>query len=604
MSAAAERIGTVAKHDWADAGAMFRDLIARGGTSPVFKARRGGDWVDVGWHELGAAAEAAGLACLARGLAPGDAIVILSGTRWEWMAADMGAIGAGLVSAGIYPTEPPAKVAYIVNDSRARIAFVDTAAQVAKLQAARADCPTLELVVVTDPGAVPGGDPRFISLDAFLAEGRAVAGSSSFDWAADDGSVDPETTAMLIYTSGTTGPPKGAMIPHRALTYQAAHEASQLRTRPGWIRPAYLPLCHVAERMFTYGSMAGGVTCAFLDGPGELMEAMPGLRPQLFIGVPRVYEKLQATAQAWIGGQPAGRRAALLAAQARAMAAGGPEGLPAEDRAAIDDIRRAVGLDRAEVLISGGASCTGEIGQWQAAIGAPARNLYGMTECGMIAINFDDWGELGLVGKPQDYAEVRLDDSGEILVRGHNVFNGYLNLPEKTAEALQGGWFHTGDIGRFDDEGRLILVDRIKDLIISSGAKNISPSAIEGALKTSPYIADAAAVGDGRNFLTALIIIDPAQVGEALAARGEPAADFAEMANAPTTRALVQDAIDTANRGFSRAESVRAFRIIPRELTPADDVLTPTLKIKRKALVALFADLVEDMYPLTERAAS
>jgi long-chain acyl-CoA synthetase len=586
---------------WTDAGAMFRHLIAQRGDSPVFRYRLNGGWTQMSWRQFGLDVEAAGLEARARGLAPGDAIAILASTRPEWLVADVAALGAGLVSTGIYPTEPPKKVAYVINDCRARVVFVDTAEQVAKIKAIRAECPSLETVVVMDADAIPALDSGFIGFHAWLESGRAHAIRSPSAWREAGVGIRPEDTAILIYTSGTTGPPKGAMIPHRSVVYQAARTPAVFRMREGWVRPAFLPLCHVAERMFSYLSMVSGMICAFVDGPGPLVAAMPELRPDILVAVPRVYEKLHAAAQDWLARQPPERRDSLCAAQSKAIAAGVPNGLTAGERGLLGEILAAIGLDRAQVLLLGGARLSSDVFRWQTALGVPVREIYGMTECGTVAVNFDELAEPGVVGLPCSHGEVRLADSGEILVRGPHVFSGYLNLPERTADVLRDGWYHTGDLGRFDPHGRLVLIDRLKDLIISSSGKNISPLEVERALKASPYIADAVAIGEGRNFLSALIIINPPAVAQALAERGEHHANFTSLAASPTTRALVTQAIEEANTNLSRPESVRAFRIIPRELNASDDVFTPTLKIKRRALSATFAELIEEMYGRNEQ---
>jgi len=591
----------VARQLWANAAEMFANLAVTGGDATIFQVQRDGQREDLSWRTVAGNARAFGLEALARGIRPGEAIAVLAKTRPEWMVADMAAIGAGMVCAGIYPTEPPQKVAYVVNDARARLIFADTAEQVAKIRAIRDACPTIETVVVLDPDALPADDPTFVGYDAWLESGHARDIAQPGAWVAARAAIRSDDVAILIYTSGTTGPPKGAMITHRNIAYQAANMPGLCRMQPGWTRPAFLPLCHIAERYFTYFSMAAGVVSSFVDGPAALLDALDVMRPQLVLAVPRVFEKLQAAGETWIREQPPAERERLEAAMAAALA-GAPR--TPEMSSAIAEVQRAIGLDRAEVLISGGARLPVDLAHWHAALGTPVRDLYGMTECGTVAINFDGGSTPGLVGAPAPFGDVRLSEVGEILVRGPHVFGGYLNLPERTAEALVDGWYHTGDVGRFDDEGRLILLDRMKDIIISSSGKNITPSEVEGALKISPLIADAVAIGEGRNYLTALIIIDPVAVGEALAARGEHHASFAEMAASPTTRALVEAAVARANSSLSRPENVRRWRIVPRELTAEDDVLTPTLKIKRRALADRFASLVQEMYPAHAMEAS
>lgn len=565
------------------------------GHAPFATHDAGGQWREIDWDDAMDAANACAFALLDRGLTRGDTIAILAATHPNWLYADMGAMMAGVVSAGIYPTEPAAKVEYIVSDCAARILFVDTDAQIEKALALLGRCPRLETIVVLGDAAIPD-HPAFVAFDRFLADGRAAAGRRP-QWLRDAATrVEPEDTAMLIYTSGTTGPPKGAMIPHRAFCYQVAITPTPLRMQAGWRRLSYLPMCHVAERVFTYAAMAAGMTNYFVPDMERLPAALREVRPQHFIAVPRIYEKLRLGAEAWIDAQAPDRRDILRASLESAIAHGGADGLPQEMRSAVEDIRTAIGLERVEVAVSGGAQCTAEIARWQRGVGAPPADLYGMTECGLIALNFEPSEVVGTVGTPCAHGDVRIADDGEICVRGSHVFNGYLNLPDKTAEALQDGWFHTGDVGRFDAQGRLVLIDRIKDLIITSGGKNIAPSLIEGAIKASPYIDQAIVVGESRKFVAALVMIDEAAVRSAIGDAVPRDARFADLAAAPATHRLVAAAIDTANAGFSRAESVRDFRIVPREIGSQDDLFTPTMKVKRPVAGRLFADLIADIY--------
>lgn len=586
---------------------MINSLIRERAGMLAFRSRTPEGWRDVTWAELATSVRDTAAGALAFGLAPGDAVCILAQTRPEWLEADLGALACGLVSAGIYPTEPAAKVAYVLNDCGARVVFVDSAEQVAKLKAVRAECPRVEAVVVIDDDAAPANDRWFIKLSEWRREGCALldARPDAVDEAGR--SAGRSTPAILIYTSGTTGPPKGAIVTHGNILYQLEHAPGGLGLQAGWNRPCFLPLCHVAERMFTYMAMASGMVSWFVDGPNQLMASIGAMRPHFILAVPRVYEKLYGQAQEWLNSLPAERREQLDAAVLRALEAvqRSAEGRLSSEEAAVwrcdqrtvlAELRAAMGLDHVAMLMSGGARFPVALGEWLHAIGARVDDIYGMTECGTIAFNQDFRTTPGLVGRPFPHGEVMLAPDGEILVRGPHVFAGYLNLPDKTSEAFRDGWFRTGDVGRFDDEGRLILLDRIKDIIISSSGKNITPSEVEGALKASPVVADAVAVGDGRKYVAALIMIDPAVVEQALAERGEHYETFAELAQAQSTRDLVADAVAEANRKLSRAEGVKTFRIIPRQFGPADEAMTPTLKLKRRVLIDSYADLVAQMY--------
>ncbi|WP_293345815.1 AMP-binding protein [Phenylobacterium sp.] len=598
----------------ANVAQVFQALALAGGDGLVFRRRRAGGWQDLSWSAFAAEVGEIGAANLAFGLGAGDVVCVLARTRPEWLAADLGAVTCGMVCAGIYPTEPADKVAYVLNDCGARVVFVDDAEQVEKLKAARGKCPKVEAVVVIESTAMPPGDPWFISLAEWRRAGRELIKTRPAVLATAAASAGPTTPAILIYTSGTTGPPKGAIITHGNIAYQLAHAPAVIGLQAGWRRPSFLPLCHVAERLFTYMAMAGGMISCFVDGPTELLAAMPELRPHFMLAVPRVYEKLHAQATAWLAAQPEDVQAEIRQAERRALEAVQLDaaGQLSEAAAAawrqdqdgpLRTLRAAIGLDRVAMLMSGGARFPVALGQWLHAIGARVDDIYGMTECGTIALNQDHRTTPGLVGRPFSHGEVTLGAEGEILVRGPHVFAGYLNLPDKTADAFQGDWFRTGDVGRFDEAGRLVLLDRIKDIIISSSGKNITPSEVEGALKAaSPLIADAVAVGDGRNYVTALIMIDAALAQQTLAARGEQYESFAQLAAAESTRTLVAEAVEEANRHLSRAEGVKAFRIIPRQLSPTDEAMTPTLKLKRRVLIDTYSDLVEDMYPAFRKA--
>lgn len=592
----------------ANLGELVAGMVRERGGSLAFRHLIGQTWRDLGWDEVGRAVREIGAGALAFGLQPQDVVCVLASTRPEWLEADLGAVSCGMVCAGIYPTEPAEKVAYVLNDSKARVVFVDDAVQVEKLKAARDHCPSVEGVVVIEPEALPQGDPWFISLAEWRRRGAQLLKALPRAVEEAGASAGGETPAILIYTSGTTGPPKGAVITHENILYQLRHAPRALGLEPGWVRPSFLPLCHVAERMFSYLALAAGMVSCFVDGPNGLLKALPELRPQFMLAVPRVYEKLFAAAQDWLAAQPDGVQQEIRAAEDRSLAfveglargetsMEGASNWQADKCGALKALRAAIGLDRARLLMSGGARFPVELGTWLHAIGARVDDIYGMTECGTIAFNQEMRLTPGLVGRPFAHSQVTIAPDGEILVKGPHVFAGYLNLPDKTADAFRDGWFRTGDVGRFDDQGRLILLDRLKDIIISSSGKNITPSEIEGALKASPVIADAVAVGDGRNYVTALIMIEPAVVEARLAERGERYGSFEALAQAESTRELVAEAVAAANAKLSRAEGVKAFRIIPRPLAVTDEAVTPTLKLKRRVVIDTYADLVSEMYP-------
>ncbi|WP_431562899.1 AMP-dependent synthetase/ligase [Sphingopyxis sp.] len=588
---------------WRQVRDMIAGLAAADTERVVLREKVRGVWRDWTWQRLTRAIADIGAAALAQGFKPGDVGCILAQTRPDWLAADLGLQCVGMASAGLYPTEPAAKLAWLVNDCGARIVFVDTAEQVAKLREIRDRCPGIARIVIFDEGAVPREDPLFVSLAAWCASGRAALARDPAMGVVSDGRLASDSTAMIVYTSGTTGRPKGAIITHGNIVSQVTAIGPALAIESGWRRPAFLPLCHIAERSMGYVALANGVVSSFVDGPAALGPALPEIRPQLMLGVPRVYEKIRAAGDAWIESAPEPERTALRGARDRAMVIAGAamagekvdaamqEELAALQAGPLSALRAALGLDRARRLLCGGARIPIDVHGWMRAIGVPVDDIYGMTECGTVTLSRDSRRSPGLVGTPLPHGTVRLSQAGEILVRGPHVFAGYLNLPDKTADALRDGWLYTGDVGRIDTEGRLILIDRIKDIIITSSGKNIAPSAIEAALCATPHIAEAVVAGDGRHYLTALILPDPDAMARTLAERGQDG-----DATSPAAHALVAEDVRIANLQLSRIENVRDFRILRRAFVPGDEEVTATLKIRRSIILRNHAALVDEMY--------
>lgn len=591
-------------YQWPDVRAMITALSAANGRQVIFKEMSAGRRRTWDWDYLVTAVNEIGAAAIAEGLAPGDAGCILAQTRADWLAADLGLQCVGLTSAGIYPTEPPGKIAYIVNDCAARIVFVDGKDQLDKLLAVLDICPSVQRIILFDEADAPPDNPMVVSMSAWREAGRNAVSREPSIHDGHHARLATTTTAMLVYTSGTTGAPKGAMITHGNLVCQVAGLRHALRLETGWERPAFLPLCHIAERSATYVAMASGVISVFVEAAAALGAALPHIRPQFMLGVPRIFEKLKLAGEGVISRSPASQRDALTAAISEAEAA--TRKAVAGDRLSADEeallarlqagplrqLREVLGLDRARCLLSGGARFPIEIHIWMQAIGAPVRDIYGMTECGTVTLSRDAVRASGLVGTPLPHAEIKIDPTGEILVRGPHVFAGYLNLPEKTAETLRDGWLHTGDAGHLDPEGRLVIADRLKDIIITSSGKNIAPAGVEAALRTSPYISDAVVVGDGRHYLTAIILPDIDALAAALNAAGHDAADISNAA----AHDLIAQAVADANSQMSRIEGIKKFRILPRVFGPDDEEVTATLKIKRNVVLQKYAGMIDEMY--------
>lgn len=576
--------------------AMLAEMISDHGVEPVFAELRENRWQPTNWRMFGDAIRRIALAALGEGCDHGEVGCILGATSGSWLAIDAALVSVGMISAGVYPTEPPERLAYILNDSGARLLFVDSAVQLAKARAVAAECPALRLVVTVgfcDPGGPRDGE---VALDDWLD--RDLADPAAFD--AARARIEPEDGAILIYTSGTTGPPKGALISQGAIAWQVSHSARLYFPERGWARPAFLPLCHIGERYFTFFGMRGGAVAHMIAEPSALGSALPGIRPQFILAVPRVYEKLrEAFAGLSISLAIPGLEIALSrgfdVAASHLAGTGTPITLdhrPAADAEALRAARRAIGLDRAELLVSGGASFAPDLLRWFLALGIPMLEMYGMSEAGTIASNLPGAIREATVGPVCGFAEAAIRPDGEIAVRGPGLFSRYWNKPAETAAAFDGEWFLTGDIGRFDDHGHLKIIGRLKDLFITSGGKNIAPAEIEARLRQSLFVQDAAAVGDGRKFVSALLIIDAVAVRRELGITG----DLTLLARHPDVLRLLDGEVVRANATLSHVEQVKRFRVLPRTLGADSPELTPTLKLKRAALLESFGELIEEMY--------
>lgn len=588
---------------------MFQALVGKWGDRVALRRKQGGTWEDISWRQFGDAARQVAASLAASGFRGGESACILSSTRPEWMYCDMGLLGIGMVVAGIYPTDSSSQVAYLTGDCNASIIFVENDAQLDKVLAIRETLPALRLIVVFDlAGLRDLADDMVCSFADFLLRGAAFLRAQPDWFARQTGKVLPDSLAILVYTSGTTGPPKGAMVSHANLVFQVVNSAPLWEMHEGDDRLAFLPLCHIAERYFTYFSMYRGVVSNFVESPATVLDDVREVQPEFMLAVPRIWEKLYSQVdmrlkegtrlRRWAFGcaMALGMRRERLAAKGVSPPAWLELALSIADPVVLRGVRTSMGLERARSIASGGAPISPELVQWYGALGIVLLELYGMTECGTISANLRHARRLGSVGRPAGGCRVRIAENGEILVRGANVFVGYLNQESKTAEVLRDGWLHTGDVGRFDDDGYLYITDRLKDILITSGGKNITPSEIQNALKFSSYISDALVIGDRRKYLTAIIMIDRENV-EKFAQEAQLAyTDFASLVAVPQIRMLIGKVVEAVNAKFARVESIKDFRILPVELTPAHEEVTPTMKLKRRVIERKWESLIESMY--------
>jgi len=568
------------------------------------------------WRETTWRAYHADVAAVARklweiGIRPGDCVAILSDNCPEWLLADLGAQSIGARSVGIYQTNPPPDVAYILNDSGSKVLFCEDQEQVDKAVEVGEETPAVEHVVVFDPrGTRHVEDPRLSRWESFLEAGRELAAADPGWIDARLAELDPEAPAMVVYTSGTTGPPKGAMISSRNVLVTSDEMVELLGLGGRDTVLSYLPLAHVAEKIFSlFLPLTAGATACFGEAIETVQNDLREVSPTVFLGVPRIWEKMHAavsvrmqdaswlkrTLYRWL------TRAGAAMAERRLG-----DGLRIVDRLLwlVGDVllyralQERLGMRRCRLAVSGAAPISPDLLLWFHGIGVRIAEGYGMTECAGVSHLNRPWAvRLGTVGQPLPAVEQRIGEHGELLLRGPNVFVGYLNRPDATRETIDGeGWLHTGDVGEIDGEGYLRITGRKKEILITSGGKNLSPEKIENALKTSPYVKESVAIGDGRKFVSALVQIEHDSVADWAQRRQIPYTSFEDLSARPEVEKLVGDEVAKANELLARVEQVRAFRLLPKELHQDDGELTPTQKVRRRAVLEAWSGLVEEMY--------
>ena len=591
---------------------LFRARCQAWGDAPALRHKQKGIWASTSWSGYYAQARAIGLALAGLGLRRGDTIAILSENRPEWLVTDMGAQCMGFMSTGIYPTSSPEQVLHILNDAEVRVLFVENQEQYDKAMAVRGQAPSLQRIVVTHLKGLRGlSDPMVSTYADFLAQGQTLAATQAaqFEQAIDAGR--PEDTAFLVYTSGTTGAPKGAMIANRNLIFQIGSVSQYLNLQPQDRTLSFLPLCHIAERMSTvYNPLAQGQIVHFPENAGTVFNDVREVAPHVIFGPPRFWEKLYSQVTLYMQDAiPAARRIyAQVLAEGAALAQARLDGQPVTgwratryawmQKLVLSNLRSFLGLQNIKTAMTGAAPVPPDLLRWYMAVGIDLLEAFGMTEtCGFCTSMPPDRIKIGTAGVRAQGTEIRLGDDNEVLVRGPNVFAGYWKLPEKTRETIDAdGWLHTGDCGEIDADGYLSIKDRLKDIIITSGGKNITPSNIENHLKFSPYVSDAVVIGEGRNYLTCLIMLDQDNVAKFAQDRQVPYTDYASMTRAPEVVALIRSELEQVNTRLARVEQIKDFRIIAQLLTAEDDELTPTMKLKRKVVAKKYADVIATMY--------
>ena len=605
------RQGTTIIDGCATVPALFRKRAAELGSKVALREKDFGIWNEYSWADYGEQARLAGLGLRALGLRRGDVCSIASEVNKEWLFADLGVICAGGVTNGVYPTDASNQVEYLVNDSGSRFYFAEDEEQLDKVLEVRERTPTLEKIIIFDmEGLRRLDDPMCLSFDELLALGQRYGEANPESWDEAIDQAEPGDLMILTYTSGTTGPPKGAMISQANMLFMMATLQRCYGVFDTDEQLGFLPLAHVAGRMFyTFSPLESSSVVNLVESLETISHDQQEVAPTIHFAVPRVWEKQFSTVQIKLKeGTALGRLAYRLAmglGERRARCLKKRERVPLllagafflAEVLVLKNIRRLLGIDNCRWLSTAAAPIAPDLIDWYWALGKPMYEVYGQTECtGIATANLADDFRIGSVGKSAEGVEVALAEQDEIVLRSPGVIQGYWNKPEKTAETIRQGWLHTGDVGRIDDDGFIYVVDRMNDIIITAGGKNITPSEIENQLKFSPYITDAVVVGDKRPYLTCLVMIDDDNVTKFAQDHDVPFTNYTSLCHTREVEDLIWGEIESVNARFARVETVKRFRLIDQLLDPEDEELTPTQKLKRKVVNEKYADLIDSMY--------
>ena len=591
---------------------LFRERCKQLGGKIAHREKDYGIWLAYSWADFYEHAELIGLGLVSLGLKRGEVVSILSEDRKEWVYADLAVQSVGGIASGVYTTDSAAQLKYLVNDSDSRFLFVENDEQLDKYLSVRDGMPGLTRVIVFDREGLHGfADETVIFLDDLYRLGREFRKENPTRFDEEIARSQPKDTAILVYTSGTTGPPKGAMISHENIISSISGALLTLPVKDTDEQVGFLPLCHILERLISVFIPIGlNSTVNFAECPETVFDNVREVSPHVFTAVPRVWEKvysrvaIMAGEATWLG--KLAYRAAIAAGMRRVSYL--EEGKPVPfgtavayafwDFMVLSNLRRMLGFDRLRRGTTGAAPISPDLLRWYKAVGITVLEGYGMTESSaVISLNLMDAWKIGSIGTVVPGGEVRIAPDGEIQYRGGNVFQGYWNKPEKTAETIvEGGWLRTGDIGRIDNQGFLTITGRVKDIIITAGGKNITPAEIENRLKFSPYIADAVVIGDKRKFLTCLIMIDQENVEKFAQDNRVPFSNFKSLCAAKEVRDLIAGVVEETNREFARVEQIKDFRLIDVLLTAEDDELTATMKLKRSFVEQKHKKLIDEMY--------
>src|SRR5437762_2153603 len=563
----------------------------------AFKVKRS-EWVNVSTEEFLLRVEELSLALMGLGVRPGYRIAIMSENRLEWAIADYAVLSVGAITVPIYPTLSPPQVEVLILDSKPELIFVSTAELLGKLLSIRHRLSTRYLVAF-EPNA---GNAEIMTLDTLYEMGQQSMEHCPGEFQRKACAVGCDDVATIIYTSGTTGVPKGAMLTHRNLISNVLATSQRLPLLPSDVNLSFLPLSHIFQRHVDYASFYAGSTIAYAESIASVIDDMAAVRPTFAAGVPRFFEKVYARVLSQVSRGPAVRRVLFNQALriARADVRRNRKSIThrVADRIVFRAIRERLG-GRLRFFISGGAALEREVAEFFWAVGLPVYEGYGLTETSpVVTLNGPDSARIGSVGRVVGDQEIRVAEDGEILVRGPNVMKGYYKMPQETAEALEGGWFHTGDVGEIDPDGFLRITDRKKDLIVTSAGKNIAPQPIENRLKLIPYFENVVLVGDRRKFISALIAPNYAALAAYALAHGISFETHAELISKPEIYDLAMNEIEQHTQDLSDFEKIKKLAFLDKEFSIDGGELTPTLKIRRFTIERKYRAAIDQLYAL------
>jgi long-subunit acyl-CoA synthetase (AMP-forming) len=580
---------------------VFDATVKAHAERPAMLRKRDAGWEPISWSGYQALVARAARALVAHGVAPGSGIVVLSANRPEWFVVNLAGMTVGARVAGIYTNNTPEQCRYIAEHAEAVVAVVDGPQALARLTPGGARPASLRTIVVLE-GEASG--PGVVGWQEFLAAGDA---SHEAEVARRRAALRGESPTTLIYTSGTTGTPKAVVLTQRNLAFIAARIQELVPIGTGDSLISYLPLSHIAEQVVSHLlSIATGAAVHFTESLDKVAAALVEVRPHLFLGVPRVWEKMQAAIEAKGAEASPLRRRIVAWARGVGLRAGDadqsgrprPWSYAVADRVVFSKVRARLGLDRAKLLAVSSAPIAKETLEFFQSLGLPVMEVYGMSECtGPATMSLPARYRLGWAGYTIPGTELRLAEDGEVVIRGPHVFKGYYKDDHATAEALDSaGWLHTGDVGEIDPDGFMRVTDRKKELIITAGGKNIAPQHLEGQLKQIPAVSQAVAIGDRRPYVVALLTLDPARVAAEAARAGSDARTVEEAARSAPFRAYLEKQVELVNGRLARYESIKKFALLPRELTVEAGELTATLKLKRRVILERYGDAIEALY--------